>query len=83
MERLRAEKEAAIEAKDFERAAALRDRERQLRFGTGEHSRELRPPRWTSFGPRIERTTFPLVIGWALFGVALGVGLLLGWLIWG
>jgi ATP-dependent Clp protease ATP-binding subunit ClpC len=29
------------------------------------------------------RSLLPLLVGWLLFGVALGLGLLLGWLIWG
>jgi ATP-dependent Clp protease ATP-binding subunit ClpC len=39
---------------------------------------------WTHYGPPVLpwlRT--PLLQGWLLFAVALGVGLLLGWLIWG
>jgi ATP-dependent Clp protease ATP-binding subunit ClpA len=83
IERLRAKKDAAIDAGQFERAAQLRDRERRLRHGEGEHPSELRPPRWTGYGPPVLRTTSPFVLGWLLFALALGVGLLLGWLIWG
>ena len=42
-----------------------------------------RPPRW---GRRPGRPPAPyllVVVGWILFGLALGVGILLGWLIWG
>jgi ATP-dependent Clp protease ATP-binding subunit ClpC len=43
----------------------------------------IRPPR----GRRLLRTrslaTVPLIVGWALFGVAFGLGLLVGWLVWG
>jgi ATP-dependent Clp protease ATP-binding subunit ClpA len=74
--RLQAQKEAAIEAQDFERAAALRERQRKLRR-TG-------PRLWTGYGyPVVEHRPFGLVLGWLLFAIALGIGLLLGWLIWG
>jgi hypothetical protein len=75
--RLQAEKEAAIEARDFERAVRLREQQRELRRGT-------RPRGWTGYGsPIVEHRPFGFVIGWLLFVVALGIGLLLGWLIWG
>jgi ATP-dependent Clp protease ATP-binding subunit ClpC len=32
---------------------------------------------------RLERPATLIVLGWALFGVAAGLGLLVGWLIWG
>jgi hypothetical protein len=32
---------------------------------------------------RFERPATLIVLGWALFGVAAGLGLLVGWLIWG
>jgi hypothetical protein len=28
-------------------------------------------------------TAFPLLAGWILFGVSLGLGILIGWAIWG
>jgi hypothetical protein len=31
----------------------------------------------------VEHRPFGFVIGWLLFAVALGIGILLGWLIWG
>jgi ATP-dependent Clp protease ATP-binding subunit ClpC len=37
-----------------------------------------RPPR-----PRALPAYVPVVVGWALFGLALAVGILIGWLIWG
>jgi ATP-dependent Clp protease ATP-binding subunit ClpA len=75
--RLQAEKEAAIESQDFERAARLREQQRELRRGT-------RPRVWKGYGPPVvEHRPFGFVIGWLLFATALGIGLLLGWLIWG
>jgi ATP-dependent Clp protease ATP-binding subunit ClpA len=112
VERVRAEKEQAIEAQEFERAASLRARERNLirlgRAGDAEGFREEAarplpeapipqvrvPPRRT---PVLRGTTVlssepagaggrPLAFflaGGATFGVALGLGILLGRLIWG
>jgi ATP-dependent Clp protease ATP-binding subunit ClpC len=37
---------------------------------------------WTSYGPLAERTP-SLVLGWALGTFSLGVGILIGWAIWG
>jgi ATP-dependent Clp protease ATP-binding subunit ClpC len=44
-----------------------------------------RPPArgWTESGPSARPGWSPFVLGWLLFGVALGVGVLLGWAIWG
>ena len=44
--------------------------------------RGKRRSRRRQFGPVVFAREF-LVLGWLLFGVALGVGVLLGWLIWG
>jgi hypothetical protein len=100
IERVRSEKEEAIEAMDYERAASLRDRERKL----GDAGRRLervwegRPGSEQQFGyvpvshsmrgvsirpaeARVPMRAF--LFGWALFGVAMGIGLLVGWLIWG
>ncbi len=43
------------------------------------------PRRVTEYGPAATRTALalPLVLGWLLFAVALGVGILVGWAIWG
>jgi ATP-dependent Clp protease ATP-binding subunit ClpA len=38
-----------------------------------------RKMRWPAVGP----ARSPLLLGWLLFGVALGVGILIGWAIWG
>jgi ATP-dependent Clp protease ATP-binding subunit ClpA len=109
VERVRAEKQAALEAQEFERAASLRTRERNLvrlgREGDVEgfweearrplppadvrlpHGRPRRLPRpRTSLGVSGgsgSGTTLPFVAGGATFGVALGLGILIGRLIWG
>jgi hypothetical protein len=108
MERVRTEREAAIEAQDMERAAALRERERKLRHAAKRLERawagEPEPPVvsvWESMRPpppvrvrprRMPRRVAdyapgsvlrPLLLGWCMFGVAAGIGLLVGWLIWG
>jgi ATP-dependent Clp protease ATP-binding subunit ClpC len=36
----------------------------------------------SSYAPALERER-SLLLGWALFGVSLGIGVLIGWLIWG
>jgi len=122
IERVRTEREAALEAQEFEKAASLRTRERNLlRLGRDgdvegfwEEARrplpkaDLRlPHRWPRQVPRgPARTTrwrehaltltegppprrpggTPIVyfvVGWCSFAVALGLGVLIGWLIWG
>jgi ATP-dependent Clp protease ATP-binding subunit ClpA len=86
--RVRGQKEEALDAQDLERAANLRDFERKLEAKLGEHVTasvrpESPPPGWTGYRPSIQTSTFPIVVGWLLFGVALGIGIFLGWLIWG
>jgi ATP-dependent Clp protease ATP-binding subunit ClpC len=54
----------------------------------GEVGRELRDEivsRDREYASPLIATSFisPLVLGWLLFGVALGVGILIGWAIWG
>jgi ATP-dependent Clp protease ATP-binding subunit ClpA len=97
LERVRVEKEEAIEAQEIERAAELRDRERRLvravreleRAWTGEPSAqpEFVPiPHLTGSMPRRVREPSPIspmFVGWILFAVALGIGILIGWAIWG
>jgi hypothetical protein len=118
IERVRAEKEAALEAQEYEKAAGLRMRERNLlRLGRAgdvegfweEARRPLPPPdlRLPRHRPRpLPRADRPesrvtlsvgsprrqlfagtattyFLIGWSSFAVALGVGVLIGWLIWG
>ena len=99
LESVRTQKEQAIEALDFERAASLRDCERRL----SEAARELERV-WEGRAPDVSRRHGPvggvgtemsvlrgrfviapgtLLLGWLLFGAALGFGLLVGWLIWG
>jgi Clp amino terminal domain, pathogenicity island component len=119
IERVRAEKEAAVEAQDLGKVASLRVRERNLlRLGRAgdvegfweEAKRELPtvgvrlPPRplprpagraaqWRAtaatltHGPPPHQLTGSatayFLIGWCSFAVALGLGVLVGWLIWG
>jgi excinuclease UvrABC nuclease subunit len=116
--RLREQKEQAIEAQEFDRAAKLRDRQRWLLTAArmlqhaweerGEQPAYSRQPRSTEEGatayavarvrsgerrrlrmpddPR-PRTVFVgrlgLLVPFLLGALVLGVGLLLGWLIWG
>ena len=116
IDRVRGEKENALERQDWERAAELRDREFRLSSAARGLQRawadeKPRPAQRLSLGPR---ATFPssaegtyhrasrfsripkgsstygprtmvstLLVGWTLFGVALGVGVLIGWAIWG
>jgi ATP-dependent Clp protease ATP-binding subunit ClpA len=107
LDRVRGEKENALEAEEWERAAALRAREFRLssaarglqRAWAGEEP--LPPsghrlsrgtyhpaPRFSRF-PKGSSTYGPptmfsrLLVGWLLFAVALGVGVLIGWAIWG
>jgi hypothetical protein len=98
IEKVVLEKEKAIEAQEFDRAATLRDRERTLRKkaralskGLPEFEFESAPPVSRSvqaadesqYRPsRMERIGVPVVLGWTLFGVAFGLGILAGWLIW-
>jgi hypothetical protein len=108
LEKLRKDKEAAIERHGFEEAASLRDRERRLvreakqfertwslrgaapsppsrptpRSGGLEPARGRMPRRVTDYGG-LDRPLGLLLLGWALFGLAAGLGLLVGRLIWG
>ena len=76
IERVRAEKEEAFARGDEKQAAALEAREHRLRRIA--EPMPL-PPGWI----RARDAAIPVVLGWALFGVALGVGILVGWAIWG
>jgi protein-arginine kinase activator protein McsA len=57
---------------------------RVVAFG-GRHSFGSMPRRVAAYGPPPTRTSsaLQLVLGWLLFAVALGVGILVGWAIWG
>ena len=116
IERVRGEKEKALESQDLERAAELRDRELRLlsaarslqrAWGDEEPSRaeglpwsvqstvggsaestyylppffSRIPKRSSTYGP--PTLASQLLAGWMLFAVALGVGVLIGWAIWG
>jgi ATP-dependent Clp protease ATP-binding subunit ClpA len=76
IERVRAEKEEALARGDEEQAAALEARERRLRRVA---EPVPLPPGWI----RARDVAIPFAFGWLLFGVALGVGVLVGWAIWG
>jgi ATP-dependent Clp protease ATP-binding subunit ClpA len=114
LEKVKAEKETALEAKDLGRAASLRARERRLarlaQKGDVEAVKAAAEEpllMWES-GPR--PTPVPplggsgpgsvtslravatardrwagtvLLVGWLMFGISLGIGILIGWLIWG
>jgi hypothetical protein len=106
LEKVRSEKEAAIEAQQLERAVRLKERERTLARAAiqlerawrdeepSEHEVRAEVARshrnTVSFGrlrgfARYEGSTWwiaPLLLGWTLFGLAVCVGLLLGWMIW-
>ena len=107
IERVRAEKEAALEAQELEKAASLRTREQNLvrlgrkgdlegfweearrplpAAGVGPGSRRPRPlprPDGLRAAPSAAGPTFPFLSGAATFAVALGLGILIGRLIWG
>ena len=42
-----------------------------------------RPSGWTGYGPPARPAWSPLLLGWLLFGLSLGAGILIGWVIWG
>ena len=97
IERVRREKEEALERREFERAASLRDRERKLVDAAYELTRAWKedpvevPTRTASaMTPLVARRerrrawqAEALLAGSLLFGVAGGLGVLLAWLIWG
>jgi Clp amino terminal domain, pathogenicity island component len=112
VERVRAERAEAIAAQEFERAASLRTRERNLiRLGQEEDVEAFREeaaqplpqaqlpslparPRPThvfrgstvlagAAAVATDRSLAFFLAGGATFGVALGLGVLIGWLIWG
>jgi hypothetical protein len=57
---------------------------RVVTFG-GRHSFSSIPRGVAGYGPPSTRTSpaMQLVLGWLLFAVALGVGVLVGWAVWG
>ena len=81
MTRLRAAKDEAIERGQFERAAQLRDRERKLASVRAREAEGLAPRAHYEDFWRSQRVS--LVPGWLLFGISLGIGVLIGWAIWG
>jgi ATP-dependent Clp protease ATP-binding subunit ClpA len=92
--RVRDERKAALESKEFDKAAALRIEEGNIRrrlLGIPEVRVALppfRPRRRFGRMPKgsidyAVRSGSSILLGWLLFGVALGIGILVGWLIWG
>jgi hypothetical protein len=99
--RVRGDKENALEAQEWERAAALRDREFRLSSAARSLQRawadEEPPSAAGTYHPAPRFSRIPkgrssygspklpsqLMVGWMLFAVALGVGVLIGWAIWG
>jgi ATP-dependent Clp protease ATP-binding subunit ClpC len=68
-------------------AEAIRERTIALLGGPAPRSVPLSQPEgraagWTSYGPLARRTP-SLLLGWALGTFSLGVGILIGWAIWG
>jgi ATP-dependent Clp protease ATP-binding subunit ClpA len=84
IEKLRDEKEAAIEAGDFERAAKLRDRERKLirEAGVDEWRVDQASPPGRLTDSAVQ-TRLSVVGGLVLAAVGFPLGLLIGWVIWG
>jgi ATP-dependent Clp protease ATP-binding subunit ClpA len=91
LEKVRREREAALEAQKYEDAAHLQARELELTARLEEHGWTMPVPPakvrarqsgWTSYGPLARRTP-SLLLGWALGTFSLGVGVLIGWAIWG
>jgi ATP-dependent Clp protease ATP-binding subunit ClpA len=85
LERLRAEKEAAIAAQDFERAAQLRAEERRVaREGRQASTARRKPPdEWASARRRPAGARAELIAAIVLAAASFPLGLLVGWLIWG
>jgi ATP-dependent Clp protease ATP-binding subunit ClpC len=105
IDRVRREKEEALEQQEFERAAALRDRERRLVQAARGLQRAWKDEPGTVSVQVAEARAYPVpgaahrrmrrgrrmrtwqaeavVVGWAMFGLAAALGVLLGWLIWG
>ena len=98
LRRVRAAREKALEEQQFDRASLMRDREQRLTQAARNLQRAwgnenpvylLEPP---AFASRVTqsgreatpwRAVPPVFVGWLLFAVALGIGLLIGWSIWG
>jgi ATP-dependent Clp protease ATP-binding subunit ClpA len=85
LERLRAEKEAAIAAQDFERAARLRAEERRVaREGRLARTERRKPPdEWAGVRRRPAGARVEVIAAIVLAAAAFPLGLLVGWLIWG
>jgi ATP-dependent Clp protease ATP-binding subunit ClpA len=88
IEKLRGEKEASIDAGDFERAAKFGARERKLMRDAGievieARSEGLRAGVGQYSAGKVVETRLSLVLGAVFAAIAFPLGLLIGWLIWG
>jgi Clp amino terminal domain, pathogenicity island component len=85
IEKLCTQKEAAIDAGDFERAAKFAARERKLTRDAGIEARsEGVGVRVAQYGAgKVVETRLSLVLGAVLAAIAFPLGLLISWLIWG
>jgi ATP-dependent Clp protease ATP-binding subunit ClpA len=84
IERVREEKAEATEAKEYEKAARLGEIERNLRAElVGEPRPSPRRPSTPAGYFAHPMQQVPLLPGWLLFAVSLGIGVLVGWAIWG
>ena len=83
VDRIRRQKEEALANMEFERAAALRDRERRLLSGRPEADVEGDAEiALAEFGPSRDRSRLALVGGLVVAALGFPLGLLVGWLIW-
>ncbi len=83
LERIRREKEQALENMEFERAASLRDRERLLSGSLDADVEEFADVGLVELGPSRELSRLALVGGLVVAALGFPLGLLAGWLIWG
>jgi ATP-dependent Clp protease ATP-binding subunit ClpA len=85
--RVRAAKEEAIEAQDFERAVELREEERRIvlaaRRARGSFPRPGLMRRGVADYREPERGRLAVVVGSVVAAIGFPLGLLVGWLIWG
>jgi ATP-dependent Clp protease ATP-binding subunit ClpA len=83
IEKLRAEKDAAIVAGDFERAARFGGRERKLMRAAGIEAGWVQARVAQEGAGKQAEARLTVVLGVVLAAIAFPLGLLIGWLIWG